>query len=234
MSLGGASVYGAYFEGGQGYRNDNTTGVATGNDPETLYMVTAGTHFNGQYVRFVSVAKPLHPAQTCHTSACGLQKSSYDAHHTTTTHSTTSNNNNKSTTPNACTCALVRHPAAVPLCLPCASCCFDYGNAETNNHASGDGTMECVYYGNSTQYGRGAGKGPWVMADMENGMWPGDTKVWGAVRERTHVHSDSCAPLGAVAPVWLSLVLECVGEGGGVVAMCLDDTVPVLLLRTCS
>ncbi len=40
------------------------TGVATGNDPETLYMVTAGAHFNGQYVRFVSVAKPLYPAQT--------------------------------------------------------------------------------------------------------------------------------------------------------------------------
>ena len=57
-------MYGAYFEGGQGYRNDNTTGVATGNDPETLYMVTAGAHFNGQYVRFVSVAKPLYPAQT--------------------------------------------------------------------------------------------------------------------------------------------------------------------------
>jgi hypothetical protein len=59
--------------------------------------------------------------------------------------------------------------------------------------------MECVYYGNSTQYGRGAGKGPWVMADMENGMWPGDTKVWVAAHGRTHAHSDSCAPLDAVA-----------------------------------
>ncbi len=46
VRVGGHSVYGAYFEGGQGYRIDNTSGVATGNDPETLYMVTDGTHFN--------------------------------------------------------------------------------------------------------------------------------------------------------------------------------------------
>lgn len=29
-----------------GYRIDNTTGVAKGNDPETLYMVTSGRHIN--------------------------------------------------------------------------------------------------------------------------------------------------------------------------------------------
>ena len=38
--LGGKKVYGAYFEGGMGYRIDNTTGIARGNEPETLYMVT--------------------------------------------------------------------------------------------------------------------------------------------------------------------------------------------------
>ena len=47
VTAGGNPVYAAYFEGGgQGYRRDNTSGVATGNDPETLYMVTSGTHFN--------------------------------------------------------------------------------------------------------------------------------------------------------------------------------------------
>ena len=43
---GGHRVYGAYFEGGMGYRAYNTSGVARGNDPETMYMVTSGTHVN--------------------------------------------------------------------------------------------------------------------------------------------------------------------------------------------
>ena len=44
---GGASVMGAYFEGGQGYRQDKTKGVATGETPQTMYMVTRGDHVNG-------------------------------------------------------------------------------------------------------------------------------------------------------------------------------------------
>jgi hypothetical protein len=35
-------VYGAQFESGMGYRVANTTGVAKGNEPETLYFVTSG------------------------------------------------------------------------------------------------------------------------------------------------------------------------------------------------
>ena len=50
----------------------------------------------------------------------------------------------------------------------------DYGNAETNNLDDGKGTMEAVYFGVSKQWGRGAGDGPWVMADIENGLWAGD------------------------------------------------------------
>jgi len=47
ISLGGHKVYGAYFESGQGYRAQNTTGgVARGNEPETIYMVTSGKHVN--------------------------------------------------------------------------------------------------------------------------------------------------------------------------------------------
>ena len=52
-------------------------------------------------------------------------------------------------------------------------CCFDYGNAETTDHDDGSATMEAVYFGNSTQWGRGSGSGPWVMADLENGVFAG-------------------------------------------------------------
>ena len=104
-TLGGSRVYAAYFEGGgQGYRIDNTSGVATANDPETLYMITDGTHVNG-------------------------------------------------------------------------GCCFDYGNAETDNHDDGAGTMESVYWGTCSIWGHGDGEGPWVMADLENGLWAGNVRA---------------------------------------------------------
>lgn len=104
LSVGGRTVYGAYFEGGMGYRCDSTWGVATGNDPETMYMVTAGRHYNG-------------------------------------------------------------------------GCCFDYGNAEIDALDHGKGTMEAIYWGDSKGWSRGAGDGPWVMADIENGLWAGKDKV---------------------------------------------------------
>ena len=52
----------------------------------------------------------------------------------------------------------------------------DYGNAEVNNLDDGAGTMEAVYFGNAKgglNHG-GAGKGPWIMADMENALWGAD------------------------------------------------------------
>jgi hypothetical protein len=104
ISISGHKVYGAYFEGNMGYRNDRTKGVATGNDPETLYAVMHGRHFNG-------------------------------------------------------------------------GCCFDYGNAETNNLDTGKGSMEAIYFGNSSGWGHGSGDGPWLMADLENGLWPGNNTV---------------------------------------------------------
>ena len=39
VTVGGDLVYGAVFEGGMGYRVDNTSGVATGNEPESIMMV---------------------------------------------------------------------------------------------------------------------------------------------------------------------------------------------------
>ena len=44
--LNGHAVYGAWFEEGDGYRNDNTSGVVTGNDEESMYMVTSGKRYN--------------------------------------------------------------------------------------------------------------------------------------------------------------------------------------------
>ncbi|KAJ6786435.1 hypothetical protein PWT90_10290 [Aphanocladium album] len=52
-------------------------------------------------------------------------------------------------------------------------CCFDYGNAETNSRDTGNGHMEAIYYGSSTFWGSGSGSGPWIMADLENGLFSG-------------------------------------------------------------
>jgi len=103
LMLGGHPVYAAYFEPGQGYRNNKVTGTAKGDEAETIYMVTSGKHFNNK-------------------------------------------------------------------------CCFDYGNAEIDNRDDGAATMEAVYFGNAKgglNHG-GAGKGPWIMADMENALWGAD------------------------------------------------------------
>ncbi|KAK3214955.1 hypothetical protein GRF29_19g1759240 [Pseudopithomyces chartarum] len=54
-----------------------------------------------------------------------------------------------------------------------SGCCFDYGNAEINNLDTGNGHMEAIYFGDNTAWGSGAGKGPWVMADLENGLFSG-------------------------------------------------------------
>jgi hypothetical protein len=62
-------------------------------------------------------------------------------------------------------------------------CCFDHGNAETNNNDDGAGTMEAIYFGNIKVWGFGSGNGPWIMADMENGLFSG-----------TAVHLNSADP----------------------------------------
>lgn len=40
-------VYGMWFDPGFGYHVDNTTGIATGNDPESIYAVMSGKNYNG-------------------------------------------------------------------------------------------------------------------------------------------------------------------------------------------
>ncbi|MEV1249944.1 alpha-L-arabinofuranosidase B [Nonomuraea sp. NPDC049750] len=98
--INGHKAYGVYVAPGTGYRNNNTNGVAKGDQPEGMYAVFDGTHYNG-------------------------------------------------------------------------GCCFDYGNAETNSRDNGNGTMEAIYFGNIKVWGYGTGNGPWVMADLENGLFSG-------------------------------------------------------------
>ena len=59
-------------------------------------------------------------------------------------------------------------------------CCFDYGNMETNSRDNGDGTMEAVYFGSCTIWNKGGGDGPWVMGDLENGLWAGNESPYNA------------------------------------------------------
>ncbi len=101
--LAGRKVYGMSFEGGMGYRDNQTSGVATGSQPESMYMITSGTHFNNE-------------------------------------------------------------------------CCFDYGNAETSSLDTGNGHMDAIYFGASCWFAPTAcnGSGPWVQADLENGLFLSD------------------------------------------------------------
>jgi len=97
---GGHKVYGVFVSPGTGYRDDATTGVATGAQPQGAYMVASGTHVN-------------------------------------------------------------------------SGCCFDYGNAETNNRDNGNGHMDAVYFGTLCWFAPCSGSGPWVQADLENGLFGG-------------------------------------------------------------
>ncbi|WP_035803764.1 alpha-L-arabinofuranosidase B [Kitasatospora mediocidica] len=100
VSVGGHKAYGVYIAPGTGYRDDHTNGIATGDQPEGMYAVLDGTHYDG-------------------------------------------------------------------------GCCFDYGNAEANDHDTGNGHMEAIYFGDIKAWGYGTGNGPWVMADQENGLFSG-------------------------------------------------------------
>lgn len=98
--LDGQKVYGAFIMPGMGYRCNNARGLAIDDEPEGIYYVIDGQHYD-------------------------------------------------------------------------SGCCFDYGNSSTNGRAVGTGTMETTYYGTSTAWGRGNGEGPWIMSDMEAGLFSG-------------------------------------------------------------
>jgi hypothetical protein len=102
VTAGGHLVYGVSISQRMGYRDNSTSGIATGSQPEGMYMVASGTHFN-------------------------------------------------------------------------SGCCFDYGNAETNNLDNGNGHMDAVYFGTLCWFSPCNGAGPWVMADLENGLFQSNT-----------------------------------------------------------
>ncbi|MER5641145.1 alpha-L-arabinofuranosidase B [Kitasatospora sp. NPDC002227] len=47
VTVGGHQAYGVYVAPGTGYRNNHTSGIATGDQPEGMYAIFDGTHFNG-------------------------------------------------------------------------------------------------------------------------------------------------------------------------------------------
>jgi hypothetical protein len=59
-----------------------------------------------------------------------------------------------------------------------AGCCFDYGNAETNNLDTGNGDMAALYFGRLCWFSPCSGGGPWFMADLENGLFAGGDGSW--------------------------------------------------------
>ncbi|HEY1920174.1 MAG TPA: arabinofuranosidase catalytic domain-containing protein [Streptosporangiaceae bacterium] len=54
-----------------------------------------------------------------------------------------------------------------------SGCCFDFGNAETNTRDNGNGHMDAVNLGTQCGFAPCTGSGPWVQADMENGLFAG-------------------------------------------------------------
>lgn len=78
-----------------------------------------------------------------------------------------------------------RHGCSVLTLQPCRlePCAAADGNAEPDGLDHGKGTMEALYWGNGRNGAfhpgnlgdapRGVAVGPWVMADIENGVWSG-------------------------------------------------------------
>ncbi len=55
-----------------------------------------------------------------------------------------------------------------------SACCFDYGNAESTPADTGNGHMDAVSIATTCYFSPCSGSGPWVEADMENGMFQGN------------------------------------------------------------
>ncbi|MFF3906805.1 arabinofuranosidase catalytic domain-containing protein [Streptomyces sp. NPDC001848] len=102
VTVAGHQVFGVKVTPGVGYRIDHASGVATGSQPEGIYMVTSSNYTN-QW------------------------------------------------------------------------CCFDYGSGENSHTDTGNATMNAIYWGKACWFGGCTGSGPWVEADLENGMFHTNT-----------------------------------------------------------
>src|SRR5450631_3994627 len=56
-------------------------------------------------------------------------------------------------------------------------CCYDYGNGETSRTYVAGPSMDSIYFGSCTIWAHGTGSGPWIMADMEDGMQIGNSNT---------------------------------------------------------
>ncbi len=56
-----------------------------------------------------------------------------------------------------------------------SQCCFDFGTGETSHTDTGNGHMNAIEWGNACWFGGCTGPGPWVEADLENGMYSTNT-----------------------------------------------------------
>jgi hypothetical protein len=54
-------------------------------------------------------------------------------------------------------------------------CCFDYGSGENSHTDTGNATMNAIEWGTACWFGGCVGTGPWVEADLENGMYHTNT-----------------------------------------------------------
>lgn len=50
-------------------------------------------------------------------------------------------------------------------------CCFDYGNAELSGNDTGNGHMDAINFGTECWFAPCVGTGPWLQADLENGLF---------------------------------------------------------------
>jgi hypothetical protein len=55
------------------------------------------------------------------------------------------------------------------------NCCFDYGSGENSHTDTGNATMNAIEWGTACWFGGCSGSGPWVEADLENGMYSSNT-----------------------------------------------------------
>ena len=62
-----------------------------------------------------------------------------------------------------------------PPTSPATSAASDFGQGETNDSDDGNATMNAIYYGTDCWTGNCTGPGPWVGADIENGMYFSNT-----------------------------------------------------------
>ena len=72
------------------------------------------------------------------------------------------------------------------------ACCWDFGNVTTNPQSYAD--MNTLFFGVAF-WGKGAGSGPWMMADFEAGVWAGGSRIgdpgWGGLNDSHPVNPNN-------------------------------------------